>query len=100
MTDDEQQSKPKLTLPELTPVAEPEDARPCEDDDAPKAGAHFKSEAEQKRQRWPFVVGIILAFILLVGGGTYWYLSNQTAQIEASREEGYDLLDDAIALIQ
>lgn len=60
------------------------------------------AEALEKiqRRRWPVVIAIILAVIVISGAVTYYVLSSQAHEREASRQAGYDALDEAIALIQ
>jgi len=52
------------------------------------------------KRRWPIPIAIVLAAIIIGGAITYLVLSSQANQREENRRIGYELLDEAIALIQ
>lgn len=56
--------------------------------------------AKIRKRRWPGIIAIILAFIIVAGGVTYYVLYTQASEREAQRTAGYELLDESIALIQ
>jgi hypothetical protein len=53
-----------------------------------------------RRRRWPITIAVILAIIVIAGLVTYYVLYNQALEREANRSAAYELLDEAIALIQ
>lgn len=53
-----------------------------------------------RRRRWPVIIAIILAAIVISGAVTYFVLASQASEREASRAAVYGALDEAIALIQ
>ncbi|MDR2714000.1 MAG: hypothetical protein LBB42_00480 [Coriobacteriales bacterium] len=56
--------------------------------------------SEQKRRRWPLVIAALLSAILVAGVVAYGFLYQKAALIDEQRREGYQILDESIALIQ
>ena len=54
----------------------------------------------RRRRRWPPIIGIIITLTIVSGAVTYYILSAQVQEREERRTAGYELLDEAIALIQ
>jgi hypothetical protein len=52
----------------------------------------------QKRPRWPIVIAMIIAAILVTGGVIYFVAHQQVSAHDEQRRAAYQLLDEAIAL--
>ena len=55
---------------------------------------------ENKKKRWPRVIAVSIATILIAGGVTYLALQQLAVHRDDQRRAGYLLIDEAIALIQ
>ncbi|MDR1357796.1 MAG: hypothetical protein LBJ48_00340 [Coriobacteriales bacterium] len=96
--------------PELAdPLIEPDEPLEPEElvrlGDAVLAGVVPDGEADTalariRKRRWPVTIAILLVLIVGSGAITYVVLSSQALAREANRTAGYELLDEAIALIQ
>ncbi|MDR1088526.1 MAG: hypothetical protein LBL23_04575 [Coriobacteriales bacterium] len=96
---------PELADPLIEPDEPLEQAELLRMGDAVLVGVVPEVEADTalariRKRRWPVTIAILL--ILIVGSGaiTYAVLSSQALEREARRTAGYELLDEAIALIQ